>query len=492
MTLPAEPLPATEVLERLSAMRAGDPPIHGGRVLAYVFDSGVAGLADVAGQALQMYAGVNMLDPTVFPSVAMLENDLVGYGLGLLGGGPASAGVVTSGGTESCLLAVKTARDAWRARGGEGTPVLVMPVTGHPAFVKAAHYFGLERRVLPVDVSDFRVRTSDVAAALDDLGERVALVVVSAPSYAHGVVDPVREVAALAAERGVPCHSDACIGGWTLPYLRRLGRPIPDFDLSVPGVSSLSADLHKYGYAPKGTSLLLFADASYRRHLFFASSEWPGYPVVNSTMQSTKSAGPAAAAWAVLRAVGDDGFAELVRATAEATDRIVAGVAELPGLRVLGRPDATLVAVAADGGPDDGGVDPFVLADEMTERGWFVQPQPAVGELPRNVHLTVQAASLATVEGFLTDLRAAADAARALPWAVPDPQLAALAASLDPDTLDDATVSGLLAFAGLGGEHGPALPKRSASIQALLEALPPRLKDRLLTGFFSQVFTASR
>lgn len=491
MSLPRTPMPGPEVLERLAALRADDPPIHGGRVLAYVYDSGVAGLDELAGRALQMYAGVNMLDPTVFPSVAALENDLVGFGLGLLGGGPAACGVVTSGGTESCLLAVKTARDAWQARGGQGTPVLVMPVTGHAAFVKAAHYFGLSRVVLPVG-EDFRVSADSVAAALDDVGERAALVVVSAPSYAHGVIDPVAEVAASAAERGVPCHVDACIGGWTLPYLRRLGRVVPAFDLSVPGVSSLSVDLHKYGYAPKGTSLLLFADTTYRQHLFFAFSEWPGYPVVNTTMQSTKSAGPAAAAWAVLRSIGDDGFVELVRATAEATDRIVAGASAIEGLRVLGPPDATLVAVAADGGPEEGGIDPFVLADEMTARGWFVQPQPAVGDLPRNVHLTVQAASLATVEEFLADLHDAADAARAQPWAVPEPQLAALAASLDPDALDDATVSGLLAFAGLGSENGPKLPERSAPIQALLEALPPRLKDRLLSGFFSQVFTATR
>jgi hypothetical protein len=137
-------------------------------------------------------------------------------------------------------------------------------------------------------------------------------VVVSAPSYAHGVVDPVAEVAALGLERGVPVHTDACIGGWTLPYLARLGVPVPPFDLSVPGVCSISVDLHKYGYAPKGTSLLLFKDADYRLGTFFTYSSWPGYPVVNTTMQSTKSAGPPAAAWAVLRRIGDAGFERLV------------------------------------------------------------------------------------------------------------------------------------------------------------------------------------
>ena len=497
MSLPPEAADPAEILAELSSFRSDDAPVAGGRVLAYVYDSGIADLHDVANRALTMYSAVNGLDPTVFPSVTRIENDLVGWGLDLLDGPADGQGLVTSGGTESCMLAVKAAREHWRHRVGPERasrvkPVMIMPVTAHSAFVKGAYYFDVELHTLPVDPETFKVRVEDVTAALDQHLDRVALVVVSAPSYAHGVVDPVAEVAALGLERGVPVHTDACIGGWTLPYLARLGVAVTPFDLSVPGVCSISVDLHKYGYAPKGTSLLLFKDADYRLGTFFTYSSWPGYPVVNTTMQSTKSAGPPAAAWAVLRRIGDAGFERLVGEAWQATGAIVTAVEEIPGLRVLGTPEATLVAIAADGGPNEGGTDPFVLADRMTARGWFIQAQPGVFGMPRNAHLTVQATTLANLQELLDALRAAAAEAAQLPWAEPDPGLIEIAGSLDPATLDLPAVTELLAFAGLDSADGPALPAESAGIQALLEALPTDLRNRLLAGFFSDIFTANR
>jgi glutamate/tyrosine decarboxylase-like PLP-dependent enzyme len=490
MARPTEGSTAATVLAELDDLRADDAPVHGGRVLAYVYDSGVDGLDVAARSALAAFGEVNALDPTVFPSVGRIENDLVGWGLDLLGGPEGACGVVTSGGTESCLVAVLAARENWRARGGKGEPTLVMAVTAHAAFAKAAHLFGLRLHVLPVDPVTLRVRVEDVEAALDETGSAAVLVVVSAPSYAHGVVDPVREVAAVAAARGVPCHSDACIGGVVLPYLRRAGRDVPDFDLSVPGVRSLSVDLHKYGYAPKGVSLLLFSDAEYRLGSFFTYSDWPGYPVVNTTLQSTKSAGPMAAAWTVARILGDDGYAAAARDAVAATDRIVAAVEGIDGLRVVGVPDATLVALAADG--DVRSIDPFRLADRMRARGWFIQPQPASGNLPRNVHLTVQPSSIGTVEEFVGALADAADECRGLRAAAADPGLLAAAAELDVATLDLPTVAGLLAFAGLVSGGAPGLPEESADVQALLETLPSDLRDKLLAGFFSLLFTANR
>ena len=497
MSLPREAADRSTIMAELASFRADDPPVHGGRVLAYVYDSGVADLPEVATEALSMYAEVNGLDPTVFPSVATIENDLVGWGLDLLGGGPEAAGLVTSGGTESCLLAVKAGREHWRAKVGperaaQVKPVLILPVTAHSAFIKGAKYFDLEVMSLPVDPDTFQVRVEDVAAALDIALDRAALVVVSSPSYAHGVVDPIAEVAALGLERGVPVHSDACIGGWTLPYMARIGAEVAPFDLSVPGVRSVSVDLHKYGYAPKGTSLLLFSDAEYRLNTFFTYSSWPGYPVVNTTMQSTKSAGPAAAAWAVLRRIGDAGFEQLVESAWLATQEIATGASEIAGLRVLGTPAATLIALAADGGPEEGGVDPFVLADRMRGRGWFIQPQPAIGDLPRTAHLTVQAVNRANAAEFLDALRESAAEAAGMPWAQPDAGLVEVAGQLDVDSLDLPTVLNLLKFAGLDVSEGPSLPEESAGIQALLESLPVDVRNRLLAGFFSAIFTANR
>ncbi len=477
------------LLARLAALRSADLPVRGGRTMAYVYDSGLPGVDELAQAAHAAFAGVNGLDMTAFPSVVTLENDVVGQAARLLGGGPGTAGVFTSGGTESCLLAVLTAREHARRR-GVTAPELVLPVTAHAAFHKAAKLFGLTPVSVPVAPGTFRVRAEDVAAALT---ARTALVVASAPSYAHGVVDPVAEVAAAAARHGVLCHVDACIGGWHLGHLRHPGerpgaaeqvRDIPEFDLSVPGVTSLSVDLHKYAYTPKGASVLLFRDAELRRHGWFAHAAWPGYPVVNATLQGTKSAGPLAAAWAVLRHIGTDGYAELARRVHTATRRLVEGIGRVDGLYVLGAPDASLVAVASG----DPALHPFVLADEMRLLGWYLQPQPSYAGSPSNVHLTVTAAVAEPerIDELLAALAVAAERARRTGPPEVDPALVGLAAALDPDTLGPAEVALALDAAGVGA--GGALPPRGAPVLAVLEALPPRLSERLLPEVVSRLY----
>lgn len=474
---------ADALLARLAELRTADLPVHGGRTMAYVYDSGLAGLDDLAARAQAAFAGVNGLDMTAFPSVVTLENEVVAQAAALLGGDTATAGTFTSGGTESCLLAVLTAREHARATRGVTAPEIVLPVTAHAAFHKAAKLFGLRVVSVPVDPGTFRVRAEDLAGAI---GERTALVVVSAPSYAHGVIDPVPEVAGAAAARGVLCHVDACIGGWYLGH-RRLAAELPappPFDLSVPGVTSLSVDLHKYGYTPKGASVLLFRDAELRRHGWFAHAAWPGYPVVNSTLQGTKSAGPLAGAWAVLRRVGTRGYVELSRRVDLATRQLVDGVGRIDGLRVLGVPDASLVAVASD----DPGLDAFVLADEMRLRGWYLQPQPAFGDSPANVHLTVTAAVAepARIGELLDELVAAAVRARAVGPVTVDPGIVALAAALDPDALGPAEVALALEVAGVGADG--TLPLRMAPVLAVLQALPARLTARLLPEVVSRLY----
>ncbi|MGW8991445.1 pyridoxal phosphate-dependent decarboxylase family protein [Streptomyces zhihengii] len=479
---------ADAILAELRGLRAADAPTRGGRTFAYVYDAALDGLDELAAAAYTAFATVNGLDPTVFPSVARLENDVVGAVAALLGA-PGAQGTFTSGGTESILLAVKTARDHARAERGVRAPELVLPSTAHAAFHKAAHYLGLETVVVPVDPLTFRADAAAIAAAITD---DTALVVASAPSYAHGVIDPVGAIAAAAAARGVLCHVDACIGGWLLPHLRRAGRAIEPFDLSVPGVTSLSVDLHKYGYADKGASVVLYRDAGLRRHQYFAHAGWPGYPVVNPTVQGTKPGGLLAQAWAVLRYVGDDGYTVLAERIAGASDRLLEGLRAIGSLRVLGEPVPGLVAVTAVGGTGaDGGGEPdpsllLHLADEMRERGWYLQPQLSFDGLPPNLHLTLTPATADRVDALLADLRAALGSARALPPVSVDPGLAELAAGLDPDTLGPDEVAAVLAFAGLGGDGG--LPARTAPVLALLDALPRALKERLLTEFIGSVF----
>ncbi|CCH30865.1 aminotransferase class V-fold PLP-dependent enzyme [Actinosynnema sp. NPDC047251] len=461
-----------DVLAELRALRAGDLPTHGGRTLAYVYDSAVPGLDDLAARAHALASSVNGLDPTAFPSLLRLENDVVATAARLLGGTAATVGTVTSGGTESCLLAVLAARES---RPGVAAPSMVLPETAHAAFHKAAHYFGVRVVAVPVDPKTFRADPDAMAAAITD---DTVLVVVSAPSYAHGVVDPVEPIAAAARERGARCHVDACIGGWILPHA-----DVEPFDFSVPGVTSISVDLHKYAYCPKGTSVLLHADAALRRAQYFASADWPGYTMLNSTTQSTRSGGPLAAAWAVLRHIGDDGYRDLARRALASARLIRDGVDGIAGLRVLGAPESTLIAVTATG--ED--FDVFTVADEMRARNWYVQPQFAHRSSPANLHLTVTAANAGNEDELLADLRDSVAAAVAAGPVAVAPEVVAAIGALDPDSLTPQEFAGLLAAAGLGG--GGVLPERMATVNALLAAAPPALRERILVEFLGVLYS---
>ncbi len=475
--LPATGVPAEELLAELRALRANDLPTHGGRTLAYVYDSGLAGLDELASAAHALASSTNGLDPTAFPSLLRMENEIVAAAAALLGGDKETVGSVTSGGTESCLLAVHAAR---AARPDIAHPRIVLPDTAHAAFHKAAHYFGIEVASVPVDPETFLADPDAMAAAID---EDTVLVVVSAPSYAHGVVDPVTPIAAAAAERGVRCHVDACIGGWVLPYFRKLGVSVPDFDFTVPGVTSISVDLHKYAYCPKGTSVLLHASAELRRPQFFASASWPGYTMLNSTIQSTRSGGPLAAAWVVLRHIGDHGYRTLAERTLMAARTLRAGIEKIDGLRVLGEPNAALLAVTTVDSP---GFDVFTVADEMTARRWYLQPQFGHGASPANLHLTVTAANRGTEDELLGDLADAVASARTAGPVRLSPELTSVIAALDPASLSADEFAGLLGVVGLDGDG--VVPKRMADINAMLAVASPELRERFLVEFLSSVY----
>ncbi|HET6968310.1 MAG TPA: aminotransferase class V-fold PLP-dependent enzyme [Ornithinibacter sp.] len=465
-------LTTDEVLATLRALQATDLPAHGGRTLAYVYDSGLADADAVGLEALAMFAGSNGLDPTAFPSLLRMENDLVAMAGGLLDAPDGYAGSVTSGGTESILLAVLAARKG----SAHPSPSMVLPTSAHAAFHKAAAYLGVREVLVDVDPDTLRADPEAMAAAIDD---STVLVVASAPSYAHGVVDPVPDIAAIAAARGVRCHVDACIGGWVLPHLD----DVPPWTFAVEGVTSVSLDLHKYAYTPKGVSVLLHRTAELRRTHLFASAQWPGYTMLNATMQSTRSGGPLAAAWAVTHHIGLEGYARLAREAREATLRIADAAPGIPGLRVVADPDSTLVALATDGS-----CDVFTIADEMLARGWYVQPQMSFRDVPPTLHLTLSAATAPSVPELLGSLSDAVAAAQATGPVAVDPGLAALVASIDPATLDEEGFGRLLGAAGLAGADGSlALPERMAPVNALLDACPPALREALLLGVLDRL-----
>ena len=467
-----------EILARLAELRAADAPTHGGHVLSYVYDSGMAELDELAAAAVRAVQPVNGLDPTTFISVATLERELIGFVRDLLHGDDEVVGSVTTGGTESCLLAVKTARDLWLAqRGlepGVVRPRMLAPVTVHAAFQKAAHYFGLQLDLIPVE-ADGRV---DAARIAELLADDVALVVVSAPSYPFAALDPVGEVAALCRTHSVPLHVDACIGGLVLPFWPGL----PAWDFLVDGVTSISADLHKFGYAPKGVSVLLQRGRDRQRAQFFATTRWPGYPVVNPTILGSKSAGPLAAAWAIVQALGTAGLGDLADSCVRSTAALRSAVDGIEGLRVVGDPVGPLLAVAADDGVEPGRrVDPHHWADAARASGWVLQLQPGVSGMPPTTHLTITPVTEAALPELIPALVAAADAVRGEPHVDPSGFLAALPPL--EGGLDSQTAWALLEGFGIGASTGSttgSLPEQLAPLLALIEVLPPPIAERLL------------
>jgi len=355
-------------------------------------------------------------------------------------------------------------------------------VTVHAAFQKAAHYFGLDLDLVPVLPSG----VVSAEAIIERMGPDVALVVVSAPSYPHAALDPIAEVAAAALERGIDCHVDACIGGWVLPFWSDL----PPWNLSVPGVTSLSADLHKFGYAPKGASVLLQRGRDRQRTQYFATTRWPGYPVVNATMLGSKSAAPLAAAWAIVHALGRQGFAALAESCERSTLELARVIEGIDGLRVVGHPVGPLLAVATDDSvAAELRVDPHHWADQVRSHGWLLQLQPGLVQsdgtvLPPTTHLTITPVTEGVLGDLSAALRTAADEVRGVAAVSPADVLPAdLLGGLGE--LDSESAWGVLQAIGLAGD-GPGLPDRMAPFLALIAALPAPLTERLLTELIAR------
>ena len=395
--IPEHSVAADEVVAGLEAARADDVDWRGGRVFSLVYHAGAAH-EELVRRAHAMYASGNLLNPMAFRGLRRLEAEVVEMSASLLHGPPSCVGAVTSGGTESILLVVAALRDrARRQRPWIRSPELVVPRTVHPAFDKAAHYFGVALRKVEVG-EDLR---ADVRAMARRIGRSTIGLVGSAPQYAHGVVDRIAELGEVAARHELPLHVDACLGGFVLPWIERLGRPLPLWDFRVPAVTSMSADLHKFAYGGKGASVLLWRSMDFMRHQFFVATDFPGGIYASPTLLGTRPGGPVAAAWAALRALGAQGYLELTRDALAAAEAIRAGVRAIPGLALLGHPESTIVAYgAAPGGPDI-----YAIADRLEARGWAPDRQ----QRPPSLHLTCTANHLAVAEAYIADLRAAVE-----------------------------------------------------------------------------------
>jgi glutamate/tyrosine decarboxylase-like PLP-dependent enzyme len=397
---PATGRSSESILDQLGTARSGDLDWRGGRAFSLVYFVDDPELEALQLEVARTFLHENALNPFRYETLLMMETELVAFGCDLFG---ADRAALTSGGTESIFLAVHTAREAARAR-GVAHPTLVCADTAHPAFAKACHYLGIEEVRVPHG-PDGRADVDAMARVVDD---RCAVVVASAPCYPFGVIDPITELAALAASHGTCCHVDACLGGWLLPWWEDLGQPVPAWRFDVDGVTSLSADIHKYGYSYKGASLVLYRDEDLYRHQVFMYDSWPGGVYASATTAGTRPAPPIAGAWATVNHLGADGYRRLASRVLDATTRFAACIEAIEGLHITGSPDMSVFEFGSDQDERDGRPlhDMDGVCDVMDEAGWALDRQQG------GLHLMVSPGHDRVVDQFGADLATAIAARR--------------------------------------------------------------------------------
>ena len=373
-------------------MRTRDVRWREGRAFSLAYNAGPDALA-VAEEAYRRFSGENALNTEAFPSLKRIQGEVVAIAGVWLGATTLSAGFMTSGGTESILMAVKAARDRLLALRGVCNPNMVLPTSAHAAFAKAGAYFGVEVRRVAVQ-PDWR---ADVAAMREVTDENTVLIVGSAPQYPQGVVDDIVGIAKIAIDFDINCHVDACMGGVTLAYLARLGESNAPWNLQVPGVSSISVDLHKFGYTSKGASVIMYATKHLRSFQGFITDDWLGGVYGSSGVLGTKSGGSMASAWAVMHFLGDDGYLRLTREAREATLQLAESVRNSRDLVLRAEPESTLLCFGAR---DPSALNVFAVADELSKRGWYVDRQTP----PDSLHCTVNAIHHDKIDWFARDL----------------------------------------------------------------------------------------
>src|SRR6476661_977976 len=387
--LPATGTPAPDLLAEIDRRQALEPDVHGARLFGLVYPTGRPDLEDLVTEVNRRYLFGNALNPFKFPEVARYEGEVVAITGGLVHLEPGGGGSMTSGGTESILMSMLVNRERALAR-GVARPQIVVPESAHPAYAKAAHYFGMDLVRVPLDAA-FR---ADVAAVRDAIGPDTAVVVASAFNYPYGVMDPVADIAAIAAERGIGCHVDACIGGFVLPFMEALGRDVPPWDFRVEGVTEMSADVHKYGFAPKGASVVLHRDADWFGHQFFVFSEWGSGLYGSPGAAGAKRAAPIATAWTVLHALGQEGYVEIMRGLLDTTDRVRACIDGLDGVELVGDPIGPVLAMRSDT------IDLYGVGDVLDDRGWHVNRNVE----PKGLHVMLSPAHASVVDDLVRDL----------------------------------------------------------------------------------------
>ena len=386
---------ATEVLDEMRSSKASDCDWQHGRSPLYVFRAN-DDLYDFGREAFFEFFSENALGGgRAFPSVKRMEDDVVDMALNLFNAPDDSKGFMSTGGTESIIQAVQTCREWSRVQRKDGKfrGNLVLSETAHPAFDKAAKLMDLEIRRVPV-LSNLQMDVAGIEAALSD---ETIMMVGSAPNFSFGIIDPITELSAIALRRNMWLHVDACVGGYLAPFARQIGRDIPDFDFQVPGVCSISADLHKFGFCPKPASTIFYRDSDKAQYHAFDFSDWPNGRFFTNTLVGTRPAGGVAAAWATFQHLGIQGYLQIARELMGFIDAYKKGVSEVPGIHVLGNPHLSIVAYGSSE------FDIFRVAELMSEKGWL----PGLLQNPKGIHRMMSMIHAPSLEEYLLALRLA-------------------------------------------------------------------------------------
>ncbi|KAK3576907.1 hypothetical protein CHS0354_017578 [Potamilus streckersoni] len=339
----------------------------------------------------------NALNPMIYPSLRKMETEIISMTAAMLNGSREAVGFLTSGGTESNMMAVKTYRDRARKLWPHiKKPNIVTPITIHPTIDKAAHYFGLEVIHIPIG-PDFR---ADVKALEKTINSNTIMIAASAPQFCHGVVDPIGQISDIALRRGLPFHIDACFGGFMLPWVEKLGYPVPPFDFRCLGVTSVSADIHKYGYGTKGSSVILYRNSEFRKFQIYTYAQWPGGLYGSPSMAGTRPGGNIAASWVSMKALGEDGYMRKAKELMEATTKLKSGIKNIQGLCILGEPHMTAFAI----GSCDPDINMQAVADVMEQRGWKMERNMN----PDSIHFSILPHHVGVVEELLEVLKSSA------------------------------------------------------------------------------------
>jgi sphinganine-1-phosphate aldolase len=395
INIPDEGINPGILLQRVKSLQEDDIAWKAGRVwsLVYFADEEHDHLLKAASNEL---FSTNYLNPFAFKSLQQMEQEVVRMTINMLHGNNDAVGVMTSGGTESILLAMFSYRQrAEKKRPGIRHPEVIAPVTIHPAFDKAAQLFGLHLRKAPVDEN----RCAIPVAMEKLINENTILIVASAPSYPNGVMDPIEAIAGIAQKNQLPFHVDACIGGFMLPWVEQLGYPVAKWDFRADGVTSVSADVHKFGFGPKGSSVLAFRNMNYMRNQFIVTTDFPGGIYISSTLLGTRSGGTIAAAWAGLQHLGKNGYRAIAQNLMEGTARLRNGIEAIPELVIVGKPCMNIISFTTRNNKPD----IFVVADQLEDKGWLLDRQ----QFPDCIHLTILPTNVTVIDEYLADLKEA-------------------------------------------------------------------------------------